>query len=160
MIPERTIGETIRLAREERGLSQEEVSAETRLSLAVIRKLELDRFGELPGGLYTQNYLRILADFLDLDGSELFDRVRIVLAVPKARKLRQEVVIVLDALVFIWTNENLRRKRLEDESPSFRSAQERRGARPQQMPEILFTPMLRWTGTDRKNAPQSPVAAL
>ncbi len=51
MNPERTIGETIRGAREKRGVTQEGLSKGTRISLSVIRKLERDRFEELPGGL-------------------------------------------------------------------------------------------------------------
>jgi len=71
VIPERTIGESIRLAREERKLSLEDVSRDTRLSLAILRKIELDRFAELPGGIYTQNYIRILADYFGLDRDAL-----------------------------------------------------------------------------------------
>jgi len=74
--PERTIGESLRQARESRGQSQEDVSRVTRISLAVIRKLELDRFSELPGNLYTENFIRILADHLELDGNSLLTRYR------------------------------------------------------------------------------------
>ncbi len=76
MSPERTIGETIRQARQERGLSQEDVSRETRLSLVVLRNLETDHFAELPGGLYVENAIRMLADFLDLDRGALMARYR------------------------------------------------------------------------------------
>ena len=67
MSTEKTVGETIRQAREEKGLSQEEVSRVTRLSLSIIRRLEQDRFAELPEGLYLQNYVRILGEHLGLD---------------------------------------------------------------------------------------------
>ena len=75
MSPERTIGETIRSAREQRGVSQEGLSQGTRISLSVIRKLERDRFEELPGGLYTRNFIRNIADFLELDADALIARL-------------------------------------------------------------------------------------
>jgi len=74
--PQRTIGETIRLAREARGLDLEDVSRDTRLTLSVLRRIEQDRFAELPGGIYTQNYLRILAEHLDLDSVALLAAYR------------------------------------------------------------------------------------
>lgn len=76
MSPERTIGESIRQAREARGLSPEDVSRETRLSLVVIRALEQDRFAEMAGGLYTENAIRILADYLKLDRAALISCYR------------------------------------------------------------------------------------
>ena len=76
MTPQRTIGETIRQAREKRGMSQEDVSRETRLSLVVIRALELDRFGEMPGELYIANAIRMVAECLELDRAALMARYR------------------------------------------------------------------------------------
>jgi cytoskeletal protein RodZ len=76
MGPQRTIGESIGQARRERGLSLEEVSRETRLSMVVLRNLETDHFAELPGGLYVENAIRILAEFLDLDRAALMARYR------------------------------------------------------------------------------------
>ncbi|MBN2171107.1 MAG: helix-turn-helix domain-containing protein [Candidatus Krumholzibacteriota bacterium] len=76
MGPQRTIGETIRFAREARGLDLEDVSRDTRLTLSVLRRIEQDRFAELPGGIYTQNYLRILAEHLALDSVALLAAYR------------------------------------------------------------------------------------
>jgi len=76
MTPQRTIGETIKQAREARGMSQEDVSRETRLSLVVIRALELDRFGEMPGELYIANAIRMIAECLELDRADLMARYR------------------------------------------------------------------------------------
>ncbi len=76
MGPERTIGESIRQAREARGLSREDVSRETRLSMVVLSNLETDHFAELPGSLYVENAIRILADYLDLDRAALMASYR------------------------------------------------------------------------------------
>jgi len=71
MNPEQTLGERLRQAREAKGLSLEAVGRETRLALSVLRALEEDRRGELPGDLYVANALRMLADTLELDRDEL-----------------------------------------------------------------------------------------
>ncbi len=76
MGPELTIGESIRQARKERGLSREAVSRETRLSMVILSNLETDHFAELPGGLYVENAIRILADYLELDRAALMARYR------------------------------------------------------------------------------------
>ncbi|MDP6669229.1 MAG: helix-turn-helix domain-containing protein [Candidatus Krumholzibacteria bacterium] len=76
MNPERTIGETLRLAREDKGLSLEEVTESTRIALSVLRDLERDRFSELPGPIYVRNFLRSLSGFLELDYEALLERYR------------------------------------------------------------------------------------
>ena len=76
MNPEQTLGERIRQAREARGLSLEAVGRETRLALSVLRALEEDRRAELPGDLYVANALRMIADTLELESSELLASYR------------------------------------------------------------------------------------
>lgn len=79
---ERTLGERIRQAREKRGLSLEAVGRETRLALSVLRALEDDRRAELPGDLYVANALRMLAELLELDRTELMSLYRSGLGAP------------------------------------------------------------------------------
>lgn len=76
MKPGATVGETIRLIREKRGLSQEDVSQDTRLSMSVIRLIEQDRFAELPEGIYTRNFIRTLAEYLDLDFAAIWAQLQ------------------------------------------------------------------------------------
>ena len=76
MSPARTVGETIRLAREKRGLSRQDVCGETRIANSILEKIEEDRFSELPGELYTRNYIRVLATYLDLDSVDLITLLR------------------------------------------------------------------------------------
>lgn len=73
---ERTLGERIRQARENRGLSLEAVGRETRLALSVLRALEEDRRADLPGDLYVGNALRMLSELLELDRGELLTLYR------------------------------------------------------------------------------------
>lgn len=73
---ERTLGERIRQARENRGLSLEAVGRETRLALSVLRALEEDRRADLPGDLYVGNALRMISELLELDRGELMTLYR------------------------------------------------------------------------------------
>ncbi|MCP4548930.1 MAG: helix-turn-helix domain-containing protein [bacterium] len=72
MKPGETVGECIRFAREKRGLTQEDICRETRLSSSVVRAIEEDNFSELPAGIYTRNFVRTIAEFLELDFAELW----------------------------------------------------------------------------------------
>jgi len=74
MDPERTIGEILRHAREEKGLTLEQVRDATRISLTVLRDLERDRFSELPGPIYVKNTIRVLSDLLEQDRDSLIAR--------------------------------------------------------------------------------------
>ncbi|MEN8160200.1 MAG: helix-turn-helix domain-containing protein, partial [Myxococcota bacterium] len=53
-----TLGELLQQARESRGLSVEETSARTRISLKMLGHLENDRFGEFAADAYAKGFLR------------------------------------------------------------------------------------------------------
>ncbi|MCC4307348.1 helix-turn-helix domain-containing protein [Alcanivorax marinus] len=72
-------GERLRRAREEQGLSQEEVSKQLRLSLSYLKALEDDDYSRLPEPTFIKGYLRNYARFLGLPAEEL------------ARRFQQEV---------------------------------------------------------------------
>ncbi len=72
-------GERLRRAREEQGLSQDEVSKHLRLSLSYLRALEEDDYDRLPEPPFIKGYLRNYARFLGLPAEEL------------ARRFQQEV---------------------------------------------------------------------
>lgn len=72
-------GERLRRAREEQGLSQDEVSKHLRLSLSYLRALEEDDYERLPEPTFIKGYLRNYARFLGLPAEEL------------ARRFQQEV---------------------------------------------------------------------
>ena len=74
MNPERTIGETLRLARAGKALTLEELRDKTRISLTVLHALERDRFSELPGPIYVKNHIRVLSELFDLDRESLLER--------------------------------------------------------------------------------------
>lgn len=65
------IGETLRKAREARGLSLENVAELTKINSRYIKAIENDSFDALPGGIYTRGFLRSYARLLGLDPKEL-----------------------------------------------------------------------------------------
>jgi hypothetical protein len=52
-----TVGETLRSAREQRGLTIEQVSHDTRISARFIEALEADRHQELPAPVYVRGFM-------------------------------------------------------------------------------------------------------
>lgn len=65
------IGDRLREAREEQGLSYADVETNTRIRDVFVQALEEERFDDLPGGAYTKGLLRNYATFLDLDAEKL-----------------------------------------------------------------------------------------
>ena len=72
-----SVGETLIRAREARGLTVEDVSAQTRIRGGLIRQIEADDFNGCGGAVYARGHLRSLAKAIGIDGDELvadFDR--------------------------------------------------------------------------------------
>ncbi len=101
MNPERTIGETLRLAREGKALTLEEVRDETRIALSVLHALERDRFSELPGPIYVKNHIRVLSELLELDRESLLERYEEAVTGEKAQPDEEAV----------WSEEKVREVR-------------------------------------------------
>lgn len=62
-----TAGAYIRLQRERRGISLDQLAAATKISRAQLQLLESDRFDEMPGLVFAKGFLRCAARELDLD---------------------------------------------------------------------------------------------
>jgi cytoskeletal protein RodZ len=62
-----TVGLLLRRLRENRGLTQEAVSLETRIPVASIRRIEENRFAELPGEVFVRGFLRAYARAVGAD---------------------------------------------------------------------------------------------
>ncbi len=101
MNPERTIGETLRIARESKALTLEELRDKTRIALSVLHALERDRFSELPGPIYVKNHIRVLSELLDLDRDSLLERYEEAVTGEKAQPAEEAV----------WSEENVREVR-------------------------------------------------
>ncbi|MCS7294862.1 MAG: helix-turn-helix domain-containing protein [Chloroflexota bacterium] len=71
-----TIGETLRAARERRGLSLSEASRLTRIAPRFLVALEEDDYGALPAPVYARGFLRSYATLLGLDPEPLVAALR------------------------------------------------------------------------------------
>ena len=66
--PELTgFGEYLRRERELRGVTLEEISAATRISIRFLEAIESEELSKLPGGIFTRSFVRTYARFLGLD---------------------------------------------------------------------------------------------
>lgn len=62
-----SFGENLRREREMRGVTLEEMSETTKISVRLLSALEQDHFAELPGGVFTRSFIRAYAQYLGLD---------------------------------------------------------------------------------------------
>ncbi|MGA2987498.1 MAG: RodZ domain-containing protein [Terriglobia bacterium] len=60
-------GENLRREREMRGVSLEEISSATKISLRFLEAIEREDFTKLPGGIFSRSFIRTYARYLGLD---------------------------------------------------------------------------------------------
>lgn len=74
-----TLGEKLRQAREERGISIREVAEQTRISPLYIESIENDNYKPLPGGIFNKGFIKSYARYIGFDENEaLQDYSRLV----------------------------------------------------------------------------------
>jgi transcriptional regulator with XRE-family HTH domain len=66
-----SLGDKLKTAREERGLSFDYVSQETNISTRFLQALEREDFSPFPGETYIRGFIKSYGEFLDLDTKEL-----------------------------------------------------------------------------------------
>ena len=71
-----TVGERLRAAREEKGLSLEEVAAQTRIPQRHLESLETGDWEKLPAPTYTIGFAKSYAGAVGLDRAEIGDQLR------------------------------------------------------------------------------------
>ena len=59
-----TIGERLRIAREERGVPLREVADQTRISIHYLEAIEANEFNRLPGGIFNRSFLKAYARYV------------------------------------------------------------------------------------------------
>ena len=64
-------GEHLKREREMRGVSLEEISAATRISVRFLEALENEQWERLPGGIFNRGFIRSVARFLGMDEENL-----------------------------------------------------------------------------------------
>lgn len=57
--------------RQNRGISLEQISDRTKISIRSLKAIEGGEFNKLPGGIYNTNYIRQYARAIDFDEAEL-----------------------------------------------------------------------------------------
>jgi cytoskeleton protein RodZ len=68
------IGDTLRAARERRGVSIESLAQATKIKVKTLHAIERNAFDEVPGGLFTRGFLRSYAREVGLDPEEIVAR--------------------------------------------------------------------------------------
>ncbi|MBK9153779.1 MAG: helix-turn-helix domain-containing protein [Chloracidobacterium sp.] len=65
-----TLGEKLRIAREERGISISEVAEQTRISPLYLKAIDADDYKTLPGGIFNKGFIRSYAKYVGVDEQE------------------------------------------------------------------------------------------
>src|SRR5204862_6437338 len=75
-----TLGEKLRHAREERGISISEVAEQTRISALYIESIEKDNYKPLPGAIFNKGFLKSYAKFIGVDEEEALSDYALIAA--------------------------------------------------------------------------------
>jgi cytoskeleton protein RodZ len=68
-----TIGEQLRLAREERGIALREISNQTRISMRYLEAIETNDYKRLPGGIFNRSFVKAYARCVAFDEKEALE---------------------------------------------------------------------------------------
>jgi cytoskeleton protein RodZ len=77
-----SFGENLRREREMRGVTLQEISSATKISVRFLQALENEQFDRVPGGIFTRSFIRTYARYLGLDEDQVLAEYR--LAVPSS----------------------------------------------------------------------------
>ena len=68
-----TIGEQLRLAREERGIGLREICEQTRISVHYLEAIEANDYKRLPGGVFNRSFIKAYAKCVGYDEREAIE---------------------------------------------------------------------------------------
>jgi cytoskeleton protein RodZ len=69
-----SIGEQLRLAREERGIGLREICDQTRISVHYLEAIEANDFKRLPGGVFNRSFIKAYAKYVGYDEREAIEK--------------------------------------------------------------------------------------
>ena len=72
------VGETLRQARKEKGISLKEAEEATKINIKYLKALENEDYQIIPGRVYSLGFLRIYAQYLDLDVRETVSQYKMI----------------------------------------------------------------------------------
>ncbi len=82
-----TLGEKLRQAREERGITLSEVAEQTRISSLYLESIEHDDYRNLPGGIFNKGFVKTFAKYVGVDEQEaLADYARLIVGTDVAQE--------------------------------------------------------------------------
>jgi cytoskeletal protein RodZ len=129
-----TVGERLRAAREEKGLSLEDVAAQTRIPQRHLESIENAEWDKLPAPTYTVGFAKNYATTVGLDRTEIGEQLReemggqrfassqseVIEAADPARTMPKWLVIsaVVAVILLVVVMSVLNRRSLEPETPS------------------------------------------
>jgi len=86
-----TVGERLRAAREEKGLSLEDVAAQTRIPQRHLESLEVADWDKLPAPTYTTGFAKSYASAVGLDRTEIGEQLRAEMGGSRSPNLTAEI---------------------------------------------------------------------
>jgi len=86
-----TVGERLRAAREEKGLSLEDIAAQTRIPQRHLESLEVADWDKLPAPTYTTGFAKSYASAVGLDRTEIGEQLRAELGGQRSPNMAAEV---------------------------------------------------------------------
>ena len=134
-----TAGERLRAAREEKGLSLEEIASQTRIPRRHLESLELSDWTKLPAPTYTIGFAKSFASAVGVDRTEIGDQLRTEMGGSRpeystpaevfepadpARTMPKWLVfgalgaIILVVLLMTWLNNRSLEQQAEEEAPA------------------------------------------
>ncbi len=75
-----SLGERLRAAREERGISISEVAEQTRISSLYLQSIENDNYKPLPGGIFNKGFVKSYARYVGVDEHEALNEYSKIVA--------------------------------------------------------------------------------
>ncbi|WP_258239942.1 RodZ domain-containing protein [Pseudidiomarina homiensis] len=157
-----TPGQILAQAREQKGLSQQQVADSLRLRLAVVQLIEADEYEQLASNTFVRGYLRAIAKALEIDDKKVFEAFKehgydtqqtsnVQMQSFSRRKVRERndsrlkwisyiIITVVLALVLIWwwqeSNFSLNTITGSEDAPTEAEAKQER-ATVQNIPQIV-----------------------
>jgi cytoskeleton protein RodZ len=68
-----TIGEQLRLSREEQGIALRDISDQTRISMRYLEAIEGNDYKRLPGGIFNRSFLKAYARYVGFDETQALE---------------------------------------------------------------------------------------
>ena len=82
-----SFGENLKREREMRGVTLEEISASTKISVRFLKALEGEDLAQLPGGIFTRSFVRAYAKYLGLDEDHIMAEYHLLVPTEKETDL-------------------------------------------------------------------------